>query len=804
MRFWIISSKASPKVKSEGNLTPVISPVSNGALNVAQAQLGRRAALVVCSLVLGLYFGSFECKAATNYVSTTGGSGAGTAQDPWSLSYALSHASPGNTLVFLPGTYAGPISFPTRDLTMRSQVKWGARIVGGGNIMTVTTSTKTNCVIDGFELTGSTSSGVYITAHYTTVRNCWIHHCGVASGGFNGIEAHDLLGTMIENNLIEYCGDPNSYHGHGVYMNGTNITLRGNVLRYNRAAGAQIYRSMEAPPGGNPEEGSLNVKVYGNLVYGNFKYCFSLGSQYGRSYDFWNNTLRQDTDIADGTQLSSMFYIGQVSPCTIVNATNNIIVGACPRFLTGCGQVRGDYNLLGSAWFSQAHGVITNNAHFVDTVDGLYWLQADSPARGRALSTSCGPLDFWGNAQASVTDLGAFQYSQAYAADTRTLDPSANVVPDYWAVLGPTYTGTPVMSITPGSQNFGSILVGTAADRTFTVQNAGTGTLSGSATVPPPFTIIAGTNYNLGAGESQAVTVRYSPTTAGNANQNLTFSGPSNVVATVTGVATNASVPPIVSALAQNTGDVDPVSSGLQVYAGSAVQYSGSASDPGGNSLSWRWSYAVNGGAETVISSGTGAVSSVAFTYNAADAGKVYVWKLQATSSGGTAQSTLAVGVVAPPTVTEQLTFAAAAGVITAPFTVTSGYLSQPSATSVTGGGSAVYPFTVTTDGAYVIQAVVNAANTNQNSFFVNVDSQPSDPIMIWDIPVTSGFEPRLISWRGNGNDTSNQFVPAVFRLTKGTHQLVIRGREANTLLQSLSILQTPPPPVALRVASEG
>ena len=44
---------------------------------------------------------------------------------------------------------------------------------------------------------------------------------------------------------------------------------------------------------------------------------------------------------------------------------------------------------------------------------------------------------------------------------------------------------------------------------------------------------------------------------------------------TFTTISTN--LPPVVSAIIQNGADIDPSASGLQIYAGSVVQYSGSA-----------------------------------------------------------------------------------------------------------------------------------------------------------------------------------------------------------------------------------
>ncbi len=92
--------------------------------------------------------------------------------------------------------------------------------------------------------------------------------------------------------------------------------------------------------------------------------------------------------------------------------------------------------------------------------------------------------------------------------------------------------------------------------------------------------------------------------------------------------------------------------------------------------------------------------------------------------------------------------------------------------------GAAVYNFTITNAGNYEIQALVNAPNVNANSFYVNIDSQPQDPTMIWDImPLTSGFEQRIVSWRGNGSENNDQFVPKTFNLGVGPHQIIFVGQ---------------------------
>lgn len=95
----------------------------------------------------------------------------------------------------------------------------------------------------------------------------------------------------------------------------------------------------------------------------------------------------------------------------------------------------------------------------------------------------------------------------------------------------------PAISVTPSSQDFGSIQTGTSADRSFTVQNTGGETLSGSASVAAPFSIVSGNPYSLTANQSTTVVIRYSPGSAGNDNQNVTFTGASGASRQVTGSA---------------------------------------------------------------------------------------------------------------------------------------------------------------------------------------------------------------------------------------------------------------------------
>ncbi|MDE3068519.1 MAG: right-handed parallel beta-helix repeat-containing protein [Verrucomicrobiota bacterium] len=187
------------------------------------------------------------------------------------------------------------------------------------------------------------------------------------------------------------------------------------------------------------------------------------------------------------------------------------------------------------------------------------------------------------------------------------------------------------------------------------------------------------------------------------------------------------------------------------------------------------------------------------------------------TSGNQTAAAALTVNVSNVVSSLGLLTFPSTSGAISAPFYVTNNdAIVQPAYTGVSAGGQAVYTFNISAAGSYVVSALVNAPGTDNNSFFVNVDAQPTDPTMIWDIPVTSGLVSETVSWRGNGGlDTNSpsgfdaQYSPIVFNLTAGTHQLIIRGREGLTQLGAITIVpygqnQITPPTVSITAPTNG
>jgi hypothetical protein len=140
------------------------------------------------------------------------------------------------------------------------------------------------------------------------------------------------------------------------------------------------------------------------------------------------------------------------------------------------------------------------------------------------------------------------------------------------------------------------------------------------------------------------------------------------------------------------------------------------------------------------------------------------------------------------------LGIAAQVAEVASPFVLTNGYVFQPIETGITNSGRAVYSFSLTNSGQFAIQAITETPNPEVSSLFVNIDSEPEGPEMVWKIPAVSGLKTNLV--------TTGLGRPRYFNLGSGDHQIIIRGREPNVKLWSLNVIARPSPPITLRIVS--
>jgi subtilisin family serine protease len=102
--------------------------------------------------------------------------------------------------------------------------------------------------------------------------------------------------------------------------------------------------------------------------------------------------------------------------------------------------------------------------------------------------------------------------------------------------------GDPVLSVNPASRDFGVVPAGSSASRFFIIKNTGGGTLTGTATTTPPFSIVSGGSFSRAAGVTNNLVVRFTPTAPGvfTADVTVTSNG-GDVTVTVTGIGAGVS-----------------------------------------------------------------------------------------------------------------------------------------------------------------------------------------------------------------------------------------------------------------------
>jgi hypothetical protein len=165
-----------------------------------------------------------------------------------------------------------------------------------------------------------------------------------------------------------------------------------------------------------------------------------------------------------------------------------------------------------------------------------------------------------------------------------------------------------------------------------------------------------------------------------------------------------------------------------------------------------------------------------------------YTVTAQAVYDGGAVQNSTAQIFVEAPRPTLAVAVAPSNAVLTAPFALSGGMISQPvQTTTVSTAGRAVFAFTNRVAGNYVVSAQVLAPGSNANSFYVNFDAMPTDPLMVWNVPVNPAPTNQTVTWSGVSDN-----VPKAFFLSAGTHQLIVCGREAGAQLGAITIAPAP------------
>jgi len=716
--------------------------------------------------LLNLVLAAASLQAADYYVSTSGSdSNPGTAAQPFrTITSAYSHAAAGVTIHVAPGVYtdysstwgihlnkSGTASSP---IVLVSQVPFGAIIdrqnaSDGGQGFYVDGSYN---VINGFEIRNAPHGGVSIWGDGNQILYNHIHQNGTpASTSTDGRDGaySDLTtsGNVYIGNWIDHNGRAGSNLDHGLYLCGKNEVVCNNVLFANSASGLQIagYNTVS------------NMKVYNNVMAWNGVSGIIVW-QAMNGVDIKNNIIYHNGHYG-------LSFYAATGGGVVVN--NNLSYG----------NGYGDFSFTdggSTASYSQAGNVFAD-PHLVSETATSFdaHLSSSSPAIRAGLnlySAIATDMDGAARPTSGSWDLGVYVYGSSSS--------TADTIPPTVSLSAPANSATVSGSAVTVSAN-ASDSVGVAG-----VQFKLDGANLGNPITAAPYsmswnsTSTANGTHTLTAVASDAAGNQTTATISVNVN-NLSLAPTVTLTSPANGASFTA--PATINLAASVTANGHTITQ-VQFYNGSSLL---------GVSASAPYSFALGN-----VSAGSYALSAKA----------VY-------DSGSSVASSSANVTVSAPTASTNLTFASTSGTISAPFVINSGAIMQAANTGVTAGGQAIYTFNISVAGDYVVSALVNAPSTDNNSLFVNIDAQPTDPTMIWDIPVTTGFASQTVSWRGTGTVSSTsasgltaQYGPKVFSLTAGTHQLIIRGRESNVQVGTITIarsgLNTPPPPPTVSLTS--
>lgn len=365
------------------------------------------------------------------------GTGSGTsAANAAARTGIMALASAGDTIIYC-DALTGSINYTKNDLKL-----FGADSSGVTNKFqcTVVGSSGTHAIygndgvtgvrIWGFHVLSAYIDGIKIGGDDHQIRDCWVEKAGRGDPAWNtsgsyrgqGIGAHSKQNVIIENCLVENCGAMPG-QDHGLYINGTNYVVRGNICRTNIGWGIQC-----ADVTGDCD----NVLIEGNLIHDN---GYTGYSQSGLTFQTQtaktNNKIRNNTIVARSGKYAMITYAGSGS--SRVTVINNILIGDSGYGILvastgGTNTVVSDYNLKSAILSGEPQGAhdVQGTPTFDSEANGRYWLANGSAGRGLALASDSPAIDFFGRPQLRVFDVGAFQYEDMLANDdTRNLGDGA-------------------------------------------------------------------------------------------------------------------------------------------------------------------------------------------------------------------------------------------------------------------------------------------------------------------------------------------------------------------------------------------
>jgi hypothetical protein len=239
-------------------------------------------------------------------------------------------------------------------------------------------------------------------------------------------------------------------------------------------------------------------KIYGNYFHSSVAsgaaiWFYATITADNGTWLIYNNTFK---DIANG----AIYTDNGASPTGSVS--NNIFYN---HAFCWWGSLAHDYNWYsGSGKYNEPNGIAGGSSNPFATAPSIVsTIGAAFPRNKGSALTAEYATDLSGNTRGAdgAWDIGAYEYN------------------------GGGSVTNPVISVSPGSLDFGSVAVGSSNELDVVVRNVGGGTLVGMGSVSTPFSIVTGGTYSLGSNQAQTVRIRYQSTGTGSYSQAVSFTG---------------------------------------------------------------------------------------------------------------------------------------------------------------------------------------------------------------------------------------------------------------------------------------
>lgn len=774
----------------------------------------------VLSSWLGLFgltsvLAATSVRAADLYVSTQGNdSNPGTSSQPFrTITQAYASAVAGTTIHVLPGVYTdyssgwglhlGASGSASSPIVLRSEPRGGA-VIDGQNASDRNQGIYVDGsynVVDGFEIRNGPKGGITVSGNYNQILNSIVHNngnLGSSPYGQDGIYSDEgCTGTIYKGNYIHHNGRTGSNLDHGLYLCGDSEQIINNIVLVNAACGLQIagYATVSSMKvynnvfAFNGTDGIIlwmalsGVDIKNNILYQNGHWAIG-------TYAATGSGVNVDHNLCFGNVYGNYSFTDGGSTCsyalgTTVNTDPLFANGAASTFdahlNSGSPAIQAGLN-LSSVFTTDLAGAARSASGAWDLGTYVSSSAANQPPTISSIANqtvlagaSVGPLSF----QVSDPQTAAGSLTVSATSSNPTLVPVANIV------LGGSGSSRTV-TVTPNAAQTGtSTFTLKVSDGTLSASTSFTLTVNASPSTTPPSTTTGGSSSSLSfASSSGTLTAPFSASNGMISQPSYTsLSGSGRAAYTFTVPGGNYVVSALINA---------PSTDGNSLF----VNIDAEPTDP---LMIWDVPVTTGTASCTVSWRGYGTASSTNLSGMTAQfAPKVF------TLSAGTHQlivrgrepnCQLGTITIVPLATSYSASFASTSGTLAAPFVAANGMISQPAYTPLSSSGRAAYSFTVPSTADYVVSALVNAPTSDANSFWVNIDTEPTDPLMVWDVPLTTGAVSQTVSWRGNGTANSTslsgmaaQFSPKRFNLTAGTHQLIVRGREPGCQLGTFTV----------------